>query len=229
MQFLRWNRVAFGLTCSPFLLGATIRHHLLQVPDNQQWVADEIRENLYVDNLPTGAADLATAKKLIKETCNIFVSAKMTMRKGFNRMQRRAADRPWSCESPWNQVEPHKLPIYLRPEKDFELAAEYKEKLTKRQMLSTSAKIFDPLGFIAPAVVQLKLLFQDLWRAEVGWDEEVPVLIAERWRKAMVDLKYLENVTVPRRYNHWPDQVTYELHIFCDASLSRLPKDEAKQ
>jgi len=27
-----------------------------------------------------------------------------------------------------------------------------------------------------------------------------------------------DDVTVPRRYSHWPDQVNYELHIFCDAS-----------
>ena len=93
-------------------------------------------------------------------------------------------------------------------------------------MLSTSAKIFDPLGFIAALVVQLKLVFQDLWRAEVEWDEEVPVLIAERSRKAMVDLKYLEELTVSRRYNQWSDQVTYELHIF--ATLPNLLSEQSR-
>ncbi|GFW27431.1 hypothetical protein TNCV_2791811 [Trichonephila clavipes] len=35
---------------------------------------------------------------------------------------------------------------------------------TKRQLLSTIAKIYDPLGFLSPTTTQLKILMQDIWK-----------------------------------------------------------------
>ena len=36
------------------------------------------------------------------------------------------------------------------------------------------SKLFDPLGFAAPYVLQAKCLFQELWTLDLGWDDEVP-------------------------------------------------------
>ena len=46
--------------------------------------------------------------------------------------------------------------------------------ITKRVVLSFFSKLFDPLGFAAPYVLQAKCLFQELWTLELGWDDEVP-------------------------------------------------------
>ena len=48
----RFTRVPFGIICSPFLLGASIKHHLENDgdPTNLQLLKD-----MYVDNLITGA------------------------------------------------------------------------------------------------------------------------------------------------------------------------------
>ena len=40
--------------------------------------------------------------------------------------------------------------------------------LTKRMILGTTAKFFDPLGLISPVILQLKILFQDIRRAETN-------------------------------------------------------------
>ncbi|XP_064650056.1 uncharacterized protein LOC135501732 [Lineus longissimus] len=50
MKFLR---VPFGNTSSPFLLNATIKHHLSKYPKSRAVV--ELEDNLYVDDLLTGA------------------------------------------------------------------------------------------------------------------------------------------------------------------------------
>ena len=46
--------------------------------------------------------------------------------------------------------------------------------ITKRVVLSFFSKLFDPLGFAAPYMLQAKCLFQELWTLELGWDDEVP-------------------------------------------------------
>uniref|UniRef100_A0A7I4Y2Q8 CCHC-type domain-containing protein n=1 Tax=Haemonchus contortus TaxID=6289 RepID=A0A7I4Y2Q8_HAECO len=46
----RFTRVTFGLNVSPFLLAGTIHYHLHFSVENEE-IAEEIRENLYVDNL----------------------------------------------------------------------------------------------------------------------------------------------------------------------------------
>ena len=42
---------------------------------------------------------------------------------------------------------------------------------TKRGMLSTFCSLFDPLGYAAPVALAARSLVQDLWKANVGWDE----------------------------------------------------------
>ena len=40
------------------------------------------------------------------------------------------------------------------------------ERLTKRQILSDSAKGFDPFGWLSPFILQLKQLMQEVWKAK---------------------------------------------------------------
>ncbi len=58
----RFCRVPFGAVSSPFLLGATVNHHLDKVGTI---VAKRIKENIYVDNVLTGAD---TAKQAAKSS-----------------------------------------------------------------------------------------------------------------------------------------------------------------
>ncbi|GFX94049.1 integrase catalytic domain-containing protein [Trichonephila clavipes] len=44
---------------------------------------------------------------------------------------------------------------------------------TKRQLLSTIAKIYDPLGFLSPTKIQLKILMQDIMKEIISWDDPI--------------------------------------------------------
>lgn len=87
---------------------------------------------------------------------------------------------------------------------------------TKRQLLSTVMKIFDPVGFISCLTIRSKILLQDVWRSSVGWDELITANHAHRWAD-WLGLLNANSVSIPRRsLNHRKSSVT--LHIFCDAS-----------
>nr|XP_040219997.2 uncharacterized protein LOC120948080 [Anopheles coluzzii] len=70
------------------------------------------------------------------------------------------------------------LGISWKPESDelcFESNTEADEATsTKRSILSSIAKMYDPLGLIAPVIVRAKMLIQELWLLKSGWDEPVP-------------------------------------------------------
>ena len=51
---------------------------------------------------------------------------------------------------------------------------------TKRGILSSVASIFDPLGFVSPAILEAKLIIQSLWKLKVDWDDNIPKDILQR-------------------------------------------------
>lgn len=88
---------------------------------------------------------------------------------------------------------------------------------TKRFIVATVARLFDPVGWIAPIVVLGKTLIQEVWRAKCEWDAIVPQNIQIKWHEFQNALVYLPQITIPR----WLGIVAgklIEIHGFSDAS-----------
>ena len=51
---------------------------------------------------------------------------------------------------------------------------------TKRETVSQVAKVYDVLGLCPPVFIRARLLIQDLWKLEIGWDDALARYIAER-------------------------------------------------
>ena len=71
-------------------------------------------------------------------------------------------------------------------------------EFTKREFLSRIARLFDPMGFLAPFTIQGKMLLQEMWLVGVDWNEPLPeelVAKAKAWFKELPDLSKIE---VPR-------------------------------
>ncbi|GFT41527.1 integrase catalytic domain-containing protein [Trichonephila clavipes] len=56
-------------------------------------------------------------------------------------------------------------------------------KLTKRLVLSTVQKVFDPIGMLEPSTLLPKLLLQEIWKMEKAWDQELPQNIVNKFMK----------------------------------------------
>ena len=90
---------------------------------------------------------------------------------------------------------------------------------TKRGILSTASSLFDPLGFLLPFLIVARLLLQELWRQEYGWDQEIDGKLLSMWNKWLAGVELLGGIRINRRYVMTDEVVTeFQLHVFCDAS-----------
>ena len=92
--------------------------------------------------------------------------------------------------------------------------------VTKRKMLSYANKIYDPIGLLTPVTVSLKIMIRLVWTCEpkVGWDDEVPTEISQRWRQLTSELESISDIHFKRSTQ--PDGAVGDpdLVIFSDGS-----------
>ena len=91
-------------------------------------------------------------------------------------------------------------------------------EITKRKILSISARIFDPIGFLAPTVLLLKIIYQKLWEEEIGWDQTAPTEIQKSWKLVMTGLTNFTQLNIPRWIGLSERIISSEIHVFGDAS-----------
>lgn len=91
------------------------------------------------------------------------------------------------------------------------------QKVTKRTILSNIAKLFDPIGLLGPVIVTSKLLMQNLWKCEIGWDDSVPIDIYTNWNDIKSQLHLLDSAQFDRKVII-KNATHIEIHRFCDAS-----------
>ncbi|MFH4984714.1 hypothetical protein AB6A40_011423 [Gnathostoma spinigerum] len=86
--FYQFKRIAFGVISCPFLLAAVIRHHfdefvkLVEDPVEREWtqkVLDEVKDNIYVDNLIISCKNEKDAENKYHFLKTVFSSASMNL------------------------------------------------------------------------------------------------------------------------------------------------------
>ena len=84
-------------------------------------------------------------------------------------------------------------------------------------MLSSIARLFDPLQFLAPFTIRAKILQQKTWTAGIEWDEQLPESLCVEWKDWTNELKDLSYFEIPRPLR-LPKPTKSWLHTFSDAS-----------
>ena len=86
---------------------------------------------------------------------------------------------------------------------------------TKRGVILDVARTFDILGWLAPTIITMKILYQQLWELKLAWDKDIPpdqLTQHIEWREQLPLLQQ------PRCYFAKATKLKVELHGFCDAS-----------
>ena len=244
----RFCRVVFGLNASPFLLNATLRYHISKYKDEDPEFARKMLEGFHVDDLVTGEKNLSAAFHLYETSKQRMAAGGFRLRKWMTNdkaLRDRIERNESNATSARNEEEETFAKVTLGTgakvsercqkvlglswdcEKDCiefsfkKLADRAREmKLTKRNLLSLLAGLFDPLGIISPMIVCMKILLQNLCCENRGWDEELEGNSSRNFHEWIADLSKIEGILISRCIYERPKQevLECELHGFGDAS-----------
>ena len=92
IQVLRFTRVVFGLTSSPFILNATLKHHVTQYANVDPDFVNEVMRSLYVDDFASGSRDVKSALQLSTKVKNRLADGGFNMRKWTSNSQELMAE-----------------------------------------------------------------------------------------------------------------------------------------
>lgn len=229
-KLLRMTRVPFGVTSSPFILAATIKHHIRKYKKDRIEIYEMLDSSLYVDDLFFGSTEVEKALELSQGAKEILADANMNLRKFRTNSEelrslwceRGMAEATEETERPlkvlgiiWNTKD-DKFKLDIQPLLDMMKDL----KSSKRCVLQTAAKIYDPVGFISPFIVIIKCLLQEIWENGLGWDDELPSELRKRWEIWSDQISLLADLKIERKYFSFQlDSIKeLELHIFSDAS-----------
>ena len=85
---------------------------------------------------------------------------------------------------------------------------------TKREVLTTLASLYDPLGMLTPFTINMKIFIQNLWEKGLDWDDKLDDKDKETWKKMTQDIHKLSSIQIPRFIGNGKSQ----LLCFCDSS-----------
>lgn len=72
--------------------------------------------------------------------------------------------------------------------------------LTKRSILKVTTKIYDPMGFLSPLSVELKIMFQELCINKTNWDVELKGELLKNWKSILQDLSFIDCYCISHCY-----------------------------
>ena len=98
---------------------------------------------------------------------------------------------------------------------------ELKDKpATRHGILSIISSVYDPLSIVAPVILVVKQILQNLCSQNVDWDDPLPDDVLMIWGKWRNELPLLEKGNISRcvKPPEFEDLVKIEIHSFADAS-----------
>ncbi|XP_065085126.1 uncharacterized protein LOC135707260 [Ochlerotatus camptorhynchus] len=231
------NTVTYGTKPAPFLATRTLRQLAADEEDRFPLAARAIREDVYMDDVITGTDEVDAAISLRNQLIEMMLCGGFKLRKwacNVPKVLEGVPEENLALRDPKginldSDQSVKTLGLTWMPITDtlrFQFTVPPIEPgvpLTKRRILSLIATLFDPLGLIGATTSSTKIFMQQLWtlQDETGnrlhWDQPVPLMVGENWRKFHEKLPLLYEIRVDRCVII-PKAVLVEIHCFSDAS-----------
>jgi len=207
----RMTRVTFRVSASSFAANMAVKQNAIDHADDFPLTAEVVDKSFYVDDCLTGASDSNCALHLQQQLTKLFSRGRFVLRKW------NSNDPSVLKKIPEDLRDSHEVHIFTEDEYSKTLGIEWNitsdqlrlnifdsprvNKMTKRNLISDVAKVFDALGLFSPVTVKMKILLQRLWEIKIDWDDLVPEDLLEVWAQWRCELPLLSEVHVPRCYS----------------------------
>lgn len=206
VQEFELTTVTYGMNCSPFLAQRTLLQLVEDEGETFPLAADALRNCTYVDDIVAGAESTEEAYDLMRQLNGLLAKGGFELRK-WSSNKRDIVDSLEECmlENPLlfsdDSTSVKILGMKWMPSQDhFEYQIQpYSSSITKRNILSYVACMYDPLGLLTPVTFWIKHFIQMLWLAKADWDEELPPSLSSEWNKFADGLLALGELSIPRQ------------------------------
>lgn len=229
-EIYEWNRTMFGRKDAPFIALKVINLHAEKYRNKYGDSVNVIQDSIYIDDLAHSRDTEENIQTLVKEVSEIMSEAGMVIGKLMTNSKKILDDIPPELRAKevdnlfddlpmtkllglsWN-VQNDELFFNLHLKE-----AEVDDICTKRSILKTMARLYDPLGMLTPFTILAKILFQQVWVTGANWDDDLRENIKQQWTSWKRQLKDLGELRIPRYLGLREDQ-TFSIHLFSDASI----------
>ncbi|GFR10927.1 uncharacterized protein TNCT_230761 [Trichonephila clavata] len=89
--------------------------------------------------------------------------------------------------------------------------------VTKKSVISTIARIFDPIELIGPVITSAKIFLQSLLQLKLDWNDLLPSNLVSYWKSFIDALESINCLNIPL-YCLQDKSIRTELHGFSDSS-----------
>ncbi|XP_076660392.1 uncharacterized protein LOC143363737 [Halictus rubicundus] len=227
LRHYRLLTVTYGTGPAPYLALRVLQQLAKDEGSKYPLAQLVLRDQIYVDDCVFGADDPRLARKTRDHVTALLQEGGFKLRKWASNCPALIADidpsdHGLAASKPLLPDDNLKvLGINWNPGNDsfrFDIGIQNVIPATKREILSTIARFYDPLGWAAPVVIVAKILMQRLWLQKCDWDETIPTEFRETWTTYCTQLPLLRSIVLPRWTGHGLNVLKTELHGFADAS-----------
>lgn len=222
LKHYRLNTITYGTAPAAFLAVRCLFQAAIEYQKIYPKAAETIKNSFYMDDLIAGADTVERAIQLKHEITEILNAACFPLRKWCsNSKQIKENLEKTNDIYAISADENHKtLGLIWDSTNDilrYAINFEIPDVTTKRSILATTAKLFDPCGLISPVIVRAKIILQKLWQGGFDWDQPVDEDLQYSWITFIKQLPDLAKLEIPRQVT--ATRITNcQVHAFCDAS-----------
>lgn len=225
LEHYRLNTITYGTGPASFLATRCLKQLALENEQKFPEASRAIAQDFYMDDWISGADSFESAVELLKQVNKILSDSKLILRQWISNKPNVLLNQLSSTDKTQFVIKDTQssktLGIFWDATNDvFQYLTNPTQKnvlVTKRQILSIIAQIFDPLGLIGPVITTAKIILQRIWKLKLGWDDELPQELLVIWSQFYSNLPMLNTLQIPRHISL--QNYSYsEIHVFCDAS-----------
>ncbi|KMQ89240.1 gag-pol polyprotein precursor [Lasius niger] len=219
------NTVTYGLACAPYLALRVLRQLATDEEERFPQGAETLRRDVYMDDVLTGASTLESCRRLWEQVSSLCMAGGFPLKKWATNTEDLLRDVPLECrllpsaDALLPAIDHAVLGLRWSPATECAPTVRRSPGVppTKRTILSQTARLFDPLGWLAPIIVRAKLIIQATWLQQLEWDAPLTAEKAAAWGTLEEELPLMEWIRLPCWFKTDAAKAN-ELHGFSDAS-----------